>query len=383
MKQLFRSENLRNLKDSEIHRGFGILGAFGARRRVRETIYKEASRHAGRAQDGFFGVHDLILRRPARRKLAEALKLAAAAFLAAALLTGCGSGLEEPYSFAERGSNLGVSEGSASLAPLFASDLCVIDGETPDGGALVTAEAGALFNVSDGTVLYSKNAYEELYPASITKVMTAILAIEEGNLDDTVTVTQDAVITESGASLCGIKPGDTLTLEQLLYGLLIPSGNDAANAIAVHMSGSVDAFAGRMNEKARELGATHTHFKNPSGLTDPEHYTTAYDLYLIFNEALKLPKFREIIGADSYTATYADAGGNAVSKTWSVGNWYQKGEEEAPEGVTVLGGKTGTTQAAGYCLIMAEQDENGKGYISAVLKADNRRTICKSNKSSY
>ncbi|MEE1498219.1 MAG: serine hydrolase, partial [Clostridium sp.] len=208
-------------------------------------------------------------------------------------------------------------------------------------------------------------------------VMTALIAIEEGELSDTVQVTKDAVITESGASLCGIKPGDTLTMEQLLYGLLIPSGNDAANAIAVHMSGSVEAFAERMNEKARQLGATQTHFKNPSGLSDPEHYTTAYDLYLIFNEAMKLPKFREIIGADAYTASYTDAQGNAVSKTWKVGNWYQNGETETPEGLTVLGGKTGTTQAAGYCLIMAEQDEAGKEYISIVLKAENRQGLYK------
>ena len=272
--------------------------------------------------------------------------------LAAALfLTGCsGNTLEEPYSFADRGSNLGVSEGSASLAPLFASALCVIDGEPADDSTEFTGEAGAVFGITDQHVIYSKNAYKQLYPASITKVMT---------------------------SLCGIKPGDTLTMEQLLYGLLIPSGNDAANAIAVHMSGSVEAFAGRMNEKARQLGATQTHFKNPSGLSDPEHYTTAYDLYLIFNEAMKLPKFREIIGADAYTASYTDAQGNAVSKTWKVGNWYQNGETETPEGLTVLGGKTGTTQAAGYCLIMAEQDEAGKEYISVVLKAENRQGLYK------
>ena len=295
---------------------------------------------------------------------------------AAVLLSGCsGSSLEEPYSFADRSGNMGVSEGSASLAPLFASALCVVDGETKDAGTELTAEAGALFNITDGTVLYSKNVFEELYPASITKVMTAILAIEEGELSDEVTVTQDAVITEAGASLAGIKPGDTLTMEQLLYGLMIPSGNDAANAIAVHMSGSLESFAERMNEKARELGATHTHFKNPNGLTDPEHYTTAYDLYLIFNEALKLPKFREVIGADSYTASYRDADGNTVSKTWKVGNWYQNGDEKAPQGVTVLGGKTGTTQAAGYCLIMAERDESGREYISIVLKAENRQGL--------
>lgn len=108
--------------------------------------------------------------------------------------------------------------------------------------------------------MYSKNAFERLYPASITKVMTALIAIKYGDLTDTVTVTEDAVITEAGATLAGIHPGDQLTMEQLLYGLMLPSGNDAGAAIAVHMAGSIDAFAELMNREAQKLGATGTHF---------------------------------------------------------------------------------------------------------------------------
>ena len=172
-----------------------------------------------------------------------------------------------------------------------------------------------------------------------------------------------------------LKPGDTFTLEQLLYGLMIPSGNDAANAIADHIAGSTDAFVEKMNAKAKELGATHTHFVNANGLHSTDHYTTAYDLYLIFNEALKLPLFCEIINAQSYTADYTDANGAAKQQVWKVGNWYLKGDREAPEGVTVLGGKTGTTQAAGYCLIMASDGDDGKEYISVVLKSANRPSL--------
>ena len=109
----------------------------------------------------------------------------------------------------------------------------------------VTSEAAALFDVSDRETLYSKEAFERLYPASITKVMTALVAIKNGDLNARVVVTDDAVITESGATLCGIEPGDTLTLEQLLYGLMLPSGNDAGAAIAVHIAGSIDKFADR------------------------------------------------------------------------------------------------------------------------------------------
>lgn len=296
-------------------------------------------------------------------------------------LSGCGikGGLEEAYSFEERAPFLSTPAGSEQ-APLFAEDLCVITGETQDGDGAITAEAGALFNISDKNVIYSKNALERLYPASTTKIMTAIIAIEDVmdgkvSLSEPVTVTEASVITEAGASLCGIKPGDVMTFEDLLYGLMIPSGNDAANAIAVHLEGGVEEFAGRMNDRAAKLGATGTHFMNPSGLNDENHYTTAYDLYLMFNEALKLPLFREIISAESHTANYMNGAGEAVSKTWPVGNWYQKGEREAPAGVTVLGGKTGTTQAAGYCLIMASLDDSNKEYISVVLKSDSRPSL--------
>ena len=307
-----------------------------------------------------------------KRIIIQSSVLLAAAALS---LSACGKkgGLEEAYSYEER-SQLMSAHGGSELAPLFAEDLCVVT-DSQDGDTSMNAEAGALFNVTDRSVVYSKNAFERLYPASTTKVMTAIIALEEGNLSDQVTVTEDAVITEAGASLCGIKPGDVITMQDLLYGLMMPSGNDAANAIAVHMYGSIDAFADRMNVRARELGATGTHFMNPSGLTDENHYTTAYDLYLMFNEAMKLPLFREIIAEDSYTANYQNGAGEAVLKTWTVGNWYQKGERETPAGVSVLGGKTGTTQAAGYCLIMASNDSQDKEYISVVLKSDSRPSL--------
>ena len=305
-----------------------------------------------------------------KRIIIQSSVLLAAAALS---LSACGKkgGLEEAYSYEER-SQLMSAHGGSELAPLFAEDLCVVT-DSQDGDTSMNAEAGALFNVTDRSVVYSKNTFERLYPASTTKVMTAIIALEEGNLSDQVTVTEDAVITEAGASLCGIKPGDVITMQDLLYGLMMPSGNDAANAIAVHMYGSIDAFADRMNVRARELGATGTHFMNPSGLTDENHYTTAYDL--MFNEAMKLPLFREIIAEDSYTANYQNGAGEAVSKTWTVGNWYQKGERETPAGVSVLGGKTGTTQAAGYCLIMASNDSQDKEYISVVLKSVSRPSL--------
>ena len=265
-----------------------------------------------------------------------------------------------------------LTDSTDGYASLFASDLCVVTDESQYSPSDTTSEAAGLFDITDGQVMYSKNAFERLYPASITKVMTALIAIKYGDLTDTVTVTEDAVITEAGATLAGIHPGDQLTMEQLLYGLMLPSGNDAGAAIAVHMAGSIDAFAELMNREAQKLGATGTHFMNPHGLTNADHYTTAYDLYLIFNEALKQPEFRKVTGTTSYTADYTDGSGNPVSTTWEGGNWYMVGQRQTPDGLTVFSGKTGTTSAAGFCLIMASRDQKEKEYISVVLKAPSR-----------
>lgn len=289
-------------------------------------------------------------------------------------LSGCSAGLPDAYSLSSRLPAL-VSDldSDKDFTDGFAADLCVVTDENAYDPGFITSEAGALFDVNNRQTLYSKDAFETMYPASITKVMTALIAIKYGNLEDTVTVTEDAVISEPGATLCGIKPGDKLTLEQLLYGLMLPSGNDAAAAIAIHMDGSIEAFADQMNEEARKLGAVDSHFVNPHGLHSENHYTTAYDLYLIFNEAFKYPVFREIIESKSYTANYTSAAGDSVSKTWKCSNQFITGERDTPQGVTVLGGKTGTTKAAGYCLIIASKDDATDGnFISVVLKSDSR-----------
>ena len=304
-------------------------------------------------------------------KRASAL-LCALLFTASMGLTGCFGGLKEAYVASERIPALEEETAATRFSDAFASDLCVVTDEASYDPDFVTSQAAALFDMDDREVLYSKDVFERMYPASITKIMTALVAIKEGDLKSRVLVTDDAVITEPGATLCGIEPGDTLTLEQLLYGLMLPSGNDAGAAIAVHIAGSIEAFSDMMNEEAVRLGATGTHFVNPHGLNDPDHYTTAYDLYVIFNEALKYPVFRQIVGTTAYTANYHNKNSEPVSKTWKGSNWFMTGERETPDGLKVFGGKTGTTKAAGYCLIMASRDDSDKEYISVVLKADSR-----------
>jgi D-alanyl-D-alanine carboxypeptidase (penicillin-binding protein 5/6) len=154
--------------------------------------------------------------------------------------------------------------------------------------------------------------------------------------------------------------------------MLMVSGNDAAQAIALTISETEDAFAALMNEMAWELGATGTHFVNAHGLTHEQHYTTAYDLYLILNAALQDPQFVSIISTPEHTAHYRGAGGSEKSKTWSAGTWYANGNVSAPEGITVIGGKTGTTSAAKYCMVLYSRDAQNKEYISVVLKSPSR-----------
>lgn len=259
----------------------------------------------------------------------------------------------------------------------FASGLCVI----PSGGEvsdrfidLSDSESAVLFDINECEVIYSKNAYERLYPASITKIMTALVAIKYGEPDMVLTATNAVNITESGAQLAGIVSGDSMTLYQALRIMLLYSANDVALLIAENIGGSVDEFVDMMNEEAALLGATGTHFTNPHGLTDEGHYTNAYDLYLIFNECIKYEEFTDIISMSEYETTYTH---NNASKDIKVKNTngYISGSYSTPSNITVVGGKTGTTGAAGHCLIILSEDINGSPYISVILKSESSESL--------
>jgi D-alanyl-D-alanine carboxypeptidase len=152
----------------------------------------------------------------------------------------------------------------------------------------------------------------------------------------------------------------------------MPSGNDAAILIAENIGGSVEGFADMMNEEAQQIGATGCHFKNPHGLTEDDHYVTAYDMYLIFNEALKYDVFNEIINTQSYSTIYYDAEGNPKEYSCETTNQYLKGNYQAPGHITVIGGKTGTTNAAQNCLVLLSRDAGGNPYISVIMKCSER-----------
>ena len=161
---------------------------------------------------------------------------------------------------------------------LFIAISC-ISAKAADNALSINAKAFVLMDPISGRILLEKNSQEKMAMASTTKIMTAIVALEKGDLQSQIRVSPRAA--SIGGSSFYLKPGDVLTLEDMLFGLLLPSGNDAAVAIAEHIAGTEDKFVQMMNQKALELGALNTHFTNPHGLDDPEHYTTAVDLAVI------------------------------------------------------------------------------------------------------
>lgn len=295
-------------------------------------------------------------------------------------VTGCQSAnISQPYQADNTSSVYSIVDGeNNSFANPFAGELCVINNDKTDIKIDMTgSESAGLFDLNNKEVLYGMNVHKQMNPASLTKIMTALLALENCKLDDVITATADVEVQESGAQLCGLKEGDTLTVDQALYALLIYSGNDVAVAIADHVAGSVEKFSEMMNEKAVELGATNTHFSNPHGLTAADHYTTAYDLYLIFNEARKWDKFTEIIHSTEYSTVYQDRDGNKKYMNFKSTNLLFDSESgySVPSNITVIGGKTGTTEAAGACLILLSNDSAGNPYISVIMKSDNKNVL--------
>lgn len=268
---------------------------------------------------------------------------------------------------------------SVFTGSLFATNLCVATNnkELANYTTDASIRAVGLFDVNNSQVLYAQNLHERIYPASTTKLLTAYVVLKYGNLSDMVTVSENATQFESAAQVCGLQAGDQLTLEALLNGLLLYSGNDNAVAIAEHISGSVAEFSDLMNKEARNIGATNTHFINPHGLHEDEHYTTAYDLYLIFNECIKDERFVNIIGQTSYTATITNPNAGTRTATWLPTNYYSLGKVAQPDNVTVIGGKTGTTDQAGSCVILLLRDSKNNPYISMVMGAPNKDTLYK------
>lgn len=237
----------------------------------------------------------------------------------------------------------------------------------------ISSGAGLLIERSSDRILFEKNAYEIMYPASTTKILTAIVVLENAELDELATVSKNALETiPNGYVTCNLQIGEELSVKDLMYALMVKSANDAAVVLAEHVGGSVEGFADMMNQKAKEIGCKNTHFVNPNGIHDENHYTTAYDLYLMADYALSFEhtnEFRDFVSRTSYTlpATNLYPADDRIFSTTNelikinnndrIDNYYYK---------NALGIKTGHTSQAGYCLVSSSSRDDLE-FISVIL----------------
>ena len=231
----------------------------------------------------------------------------------------------------------------------------------------VAAKAALLIDLNTGRTVYEQDADERVYPASLTKIMTCLLALENGNLSDVITVDEAALSgLDQDSSVVGLKVGEQITLENLLYCMMVHSGNDAANVVAEYIAGSVADFVRMMNERAYELGCKDTHFNNPHGLHDESHYTTARDLAIITQAALKSENFRQIVNTAEYVIPASATGEEHKLKTTNMLIYKSTGNSLYYPRAT--GVKTGYTSAAGRCLIATAEDD-GIRFLSVLCGA--------------
>lgn len=228
----------------------------------------------------------------------------------------------------------------------------------------ISAEGGIVMDADTGAVIYGKNMHESYFPASITKILTALIVIENCDLDEIVTYSHNAVYNvEPGSSSAGIDEGDQLTVRDSLYAMMLKSANEAANGLAEHTAGSIEAFADMMNEKAASLGCTDSHFVNPSGLNDPEHYTSAYDMALITQAAFRNETFVEIDSTLYYDIPPTKKNPEGI-RVYPGHKMLKKNTSQYYSGV--ICGKTGYTSLAGNTLVTCA-GQNGMNLIAVVL----------------
>lgn len=297
-----------------------------------------------------------------------------------------GNAYDLTYAYEVSADLLGSEDAAASagdqtgaFADGFAKNLCVSDADVDLGNIELqsTDERGLLFDLDTGEAQFARGCYDKVYPASITKIMTAILCVKYGDLDQSVTMTEeDFSSLGSDSQVSGMVAGDTATLRQLFSALLVYSANDCAMAIARTIGdGSVDTFVEMMNEEAQNLGMTGTNFTNPHGLPDDNHYTTTYDVYLMLNEAIQYSEITDVMKNSIYKLTVTDASGTEKSFNLDATDKYLSGDHVLPDGITIMAGKTGTTDAAGNCLALAVQNKYGIPYIAIIMNAPNKQIL--------
>lgn len=302
--------------------------------------------------------------------------------LFSSFLSGCGTKLlDSQYDYYQVVNSTKESsiDDSTKVPSFMANDLCVVSNKDiliPEISNQNTKSAAA-FNLSTCETLYAYKVHEKRYPASTTKVLTAYLVLKYGNLKDEVVISKNAVKLPDGAASGGFWAGDKVSVSTLMYALLVSSANDAAYALAEYISGSTEEFATLMNREAKAMGATNSNFVNPNGLHDENHYTTVYDLYLIFNKACSNKTFEKIIHCKSKKVTWSRADGSEVTKTYTSTNQFLTGEKKHPNGYKIIGGKTGTTYHAGNCLMVLTKNKQNEQILFVALGCNSRDYLYK------
>lgn len=292
--------------------------------------------------------------------------------LLSSLLSGCAlgdAGRDPSYYEQSVLDRIYEGAGDASRMTGMAEDVAVLERTVYDD-AYVSAAAAGLFAEDEKAILYTKEPTKRIYPASMTKCMTALLVLEHSaNLKEEVQITEEAYRNLTpDSSTANLKVGGYYTVEDLLYALLLPSANEAANALALYVSGDIGTFVKEMNERAADLGMFGTQYRNPHGLHDSKHYTTVYDLYLLFRVLISKPDFLRIAGTEKAVihCRYEDEVTDAYITTT---NSFIRKFTLPPEGVRAVAGKTGYTASAGRCLVMLFENEAGLRYISVIARA--------------
>ncbi len=246
-----------------------------------------------------------------------------------------------------------------------ASSIPQVDVESVKASLNINAPSALLIEKSSGDILYQKEAFTPMYPASTVKIMTAIIVLENCSLDEPVTVSERAISTvPSGYTVSKIQAGEILSTRDLLYALLVPSGNDAANALAEHIAGNIPAFANMMNEKAKQLGCQNTYFTNPNGVHDANMRTTAYDLALIAKHAMNIQEFRTIVSTETYTLPSSNVyplNDRVLHNSNHLINTASPHFYEYATGI-----KTGYTNPAQNCLVAGAKKDNIE-FIAVIL----------------
>lgn len=264
----------------------------------------------------------------------------------------------------------------------FSSDIAVVgaDAVNSPGSDEITSDAALLVDVNTGEVLFQKNPHKREYPASTTKILTSLIAIKYGDANSVRKVGDEVIIKENNVVMCDFRQGDLIPFDIAIHGALMKSGNDAAAVLALFAADNMTDAVALMNKEAKALGATESNFVNPHGLYDDKHYTTAYDLYLIFNEAIKYSKFVDTLSCMKYTSSFTRKtayGDYSISCSYTNSNGFLTGSYTTPDGIKVYGGKAGYTEAARRSYVMLAESNNGHKYIVITMRAESNSLMYK------